>query len=77
VANDARTQRLQIGLSAEALREIDDFRFTNRITSRAAAVRELLRRALAIPKEDGRFAPPELTDRRFRSRRTPRDRTLQ
>jgi hypothetical protein len=64
VSNNERTERLQISLCAEELREIDDFRFAHRIQNRAAAVRELFRRALAIPEEDGRFAPPELTDRR-------------
>ena len=64
VVNSERTQRLQIIVSSDALKDIDDFRFAHRIQNRAAAVRELFRRALAIPEEDGRFAPPELTDRR-------------
>ena len=73
-----RTERLQILLCAEELREIEDFRFANRIQNRAAAVRELFRRALAIPKEDGRFAPPELTDRRrLRTKRERLGRTTQ
>jgi len=42
-----RGERLQIMLEAEELTAIDDFRFTNRMPSRAAAVRELLRRGLA------------------------------
>src|SRR5437868_14541797 len=50
---------LQIGLSAPTLKAIHDFRFVNRITSRPAAMRELLRRALAIANEDSRFARPE------------------
>jgi hypothetical protein len=62
--NSERTLRLQIIVSSEALKEIDDFRFAHRIQNRAAAVRELFRRALCIPEQDGRFAPPELTDRR-------------
>lgn len=33
-------------LSAEELQALDDFRFENRMPSRAAAVRELLRRGL-------------------------------
>jgi hypothetical protein len=42
-----RGERLQIMLEAEELTVIDDFRFANRMPSRAAAVRELLRRGLA------------------------------
>ena len=42
-----RGERLQIMLEPDELRAIDDFRFTNRMPSRAAAVRELLRRGLA------------------------------
>jgi hypothetical protein len=41
-----RGERLQIMLEQEELRAIDDFRFANRMPSRAAAVRELLRRGL-------------------------------
>ncbi len=42
-----RGERLQIMLSPEELAAIDDFRFKQRMPSRAAAVRDLLRRALA------------------------------
>lgn len=42
-----RGERLQIMLSPEELRAIDDWRFLRRMPSRAAAVRELLRRGLA------------------------------
>jgi len=41
-----RPERLQIMLSAEELRAIDDFRFDRRMPSRAAAIRELLKRGL-------------------------------
>jgi len=41
-----RGERLQIMLEAEELKALDDFRFANRMPSRAAAVRELLRRGL-------------------------------
>lgn len=41
-----RGERLQIMLEVAELRAVDDFRFTNRLPSRAAAVRELLRRGL-------------------------------
>lgn len=42
-----RGERLQVMLEELELRALDDFRFTNRLPSRAAAVRELLRRGLA------------------------------
>ena len=40
-------ERLQIMLSQEELRALEDWRFAKRMPSRAAAVRELLRRGLA------------------------------
>ena len=43
----SRGERLQIMLEADELRALDDFRFANRMPSRAAAVRELLRRGLS------------------------------
>jgi hypothetical protein len=43
----AREERLQIMLDPEELSALDDFRFKGRMPSRAAAVRELLRRGLA------------------------------
>lgn len=42
-----RGERLQIMLDEAELKALDDFRYTNRMPSRAAAVRELLRRGLA------------------------------
>lgn len=42
-----REQRLQIMLTEDELRAIDDWRFTRRMPTRAAAVRELLKRGLA------------------------------
>ena len=42
-----RGERLQIMLDDEELKALDDFRYANRMPSRAAAVRELLRRGLA------------------------------
>lgn len=41
-----RGERLQVMLSDEELGALDDFRFANRMPSRAASVRELLRRGL-------------------------------
>ena len=42
-----RGERLQIMLSPEELAAVDDFRFQQRMPSRAAAVRELFRLGLA------------------------------
>jgi hypothetical protein len=41
-----REERLQIMLSPDELRAVDNFRFIHRMPSRAAAVRELLRYGL-------------------------------
>jgi len=49
-----RGERLQIMLAPEELEVIDDFRFKWRMPSRAATVRELLRRGLAA---EGVLAP--------------------
>ena len=46
-SDHSRDERLQIMLSAEELLVLDDFRFKARMPSRAAAVRELLKRGLA------------------------------
>ncbi len=46
MVNRSRDQRLQIMLSPTERRAIDDWRFQRRMPSRAAAVRELLRRGL-------------------------------
>lgn len=42
-----RGERLQVMLEDGELKALEDFRFANRMPSRAAAVRELLRRGLA------------------------------
>lgn len=54
--NDAREERLQVMLTLEELRALDDFRFKARMPSRAAAIREILRRGLAA---DGFELAPE------------------
>ncbi|WP_119300878.1 hypothetical protein [Dongia deserti] len=43
----SRGERLQIMLTGEELKVVDDWRFQARMPSRAAAVRELLKRGLA------------------------------
>ncbi len=45
--NVSRAERLQIMLTDEELRALDEWRFTRRMPSRAAAVRELLKRGLS------------------------------
>jgi hypothetical protein len=48
MANGAnRGERLQIMLSGDELTILDDFRYKTRMPSRAAAIRELLKRGLA------------------------------
>jgi hypothetical protein len=43
----SRGERLQIMLDGDELVALDDFRFKHRMPSRAAAIRELLKRGLA------------------------------
>jgi len=43
-----RGERLQIMLTDEELKVIDDWRFVKRMPSRAAAIRELLKRGLSV-----------------------------
>ena len=50
-----RTEKLQIMIDDDELQAIDDWRFENRLPSRAAAIRELLRRGL---KSDQFEEPP-------------------
>ena len=44
---DLRGERLQLMLTGDELKALDDFRYSRRMPSRAAAVRELLKRGLA------------------------------
>ena len=53
-----RTEKLQLMLGIDELKAIDDWRFENRLPSRAAAIRELIRRGL-ITDEFG--DPPDDT----------------
>ena len=46
MADLMRGERLQIMLTPEEVRAVDDWRFSRRMPSRAAAVRELLKRGL-------------------------------
>jgi hypothetical protein len=47
LSKSKRTERLQVHLQPEELAAIHDFQYSNRLPTRAAAVRELLRRGLA------------------------------
>ena len=49
----SRGERLQIMLSPEELAIVDDFRFRERMPSRAAAVRELLKLGLTSVEAEG------------------------
>jgi hypothetical protein len=65
-AKGGRTERLQIMVDGDELAMIDDFRFRSRMPSRAAAVRELLRRGLAstgarVTTSLRKFAPASIT----------------
>jgi hypothetical protein len=51
-AKRKRDEYVQVIVSADEIAAIDAFRFQNRMPSRAAAVRELLRRALVSESED-------------------------
>ena len=51
-----RLERLQVMVSEDELRALDDWRFNSRMPSRAAAVRELLQRGLAA---EGYFSVAE------------------
>ena len=47
MTSDPRGERLQIMLTVDELDALDQWRFSRHMPSRAAAVRELLRRGLA------------------------------
>jgi hypothetical protein len=49
----SRGERLQIMLSPQELSALDDWRFAMRMPSRAAAIRELLRRGLVTAGFNG------------------------
>lgn len=47
-----RTEKLQLMIDDDELKAIDDWRFENRLPSRAAAIRELIRRGLTTREFD-------------------------
>jgi hypothetical protein len=60
--NRARGERLQIMLSPEELSALDDFRFKNRMPSRASAIREVLRRGLGVTADASAKAGSKSSD---------------
>ena len=60
--NLSRGERLQIMLSPEELSVVDDFRFKQRMPSRAAAVRELFKLGLAVATQSPALAGQKSTD---------------
>lgn len=46
MANATKSERLQIVLTPDELDTLDDWRFTHRMPSRAAAIRDLIKRGL-------------------------------
>ena len=66
-----RTERLQLMLDDEELTRIDDWRFDNRIPTRAAAIRELIRRGMLyedIVDDDTELPDPrEMKSTEFRA----------
>lgn len=45
---DMKAERLQIILTPEELATLDDWRFAHRMPTRAAAIRELMKRGMAL-----------------------------
>ena len=53
-----KPERLQVVLTPEELDTLDDWRFTHRMPSRAAAIRELIKRGLARSEADENIRNP-------------------
>jgi metal-responsive CopG/Arc/MetJ family transcriptional regulator len=51
VATRERYERMQFMLTAQELEALDNFRFKHRLPSRAAAIREALRRGLGVSEK--------------------------
>ena len=60
--NLTRGERLQIMLSPDELAAVDDFRFKQRMPSRAAAVRELFKLGLTVATQSPALAGQKSTD---------------
>jgi hypothetical protein len=64
MAQISRAERLQIMLTEDELSALDDWRFSRRMPSRAAAVRELIKRGLraeGFALADGRTKSKEFS----------------
>lgn len=61
-----RSEKLQLLLDEEELKAIDDWRFVHRFPSRAAALRELLRRGLLATPVYGEPETENVTTGEFR-----------
>lgn len=74
MSSEERDVRLQIMLRPQELKAIEEWRFDKRMPSRAAAVRELLRRGLSAEgfelapdgKQSGEYSVTEVPQRRSR-----------
>ncbi|MCR9073975.1 MAG: hypothetical protein NXI18_19985 [Alphaproteobacteria bacterium] len=68
---DLRSERFQLMLDNDELTRIDDWRFDNRIPTRAAAIRELIRRGMLyedVVDDDVEIPDPrELKSTEFRA----------
>lgn len=62
MTDESRGERLQIMLTGEELATLDDWRFARRMPSRAAAVRELLKRGLTADGFDAAGRGAKSTD---------------
>lgn len=51
MADEAKDVKFQLMVSPSELRAIDEYRWRNRVSSRAEAVRELVRKALQAESE--------------------------
>jgi hypothetical protein len=51
-----KPERLQIILTQEELTALDDWRFANRMPTRAAAIRELMKRGMAVQNDGSKVA---------------------
>ena len=60
--SEDRVERLQIMLSGDEVKALDDWRFARRMPSRASAIRELLRRGLAADGFDSAEAGQKSKD---------------
>ncbi len=65
-----RTEKIQIMLDDDELAAIDDWRFENRLPSRAAAIRELIRRGL-IKHREFKEIPTDAASGEFRVTEAP------